>query len=311
MTDETTTNDGARPRGPWDPDPNTPPTPVVTERRLGPISVRIERTATEQTPREAGRAGVLDKGQSPVWAIVSTLLLGGFLWWMTGSLIVVLAALFGLLVHEYGHVLAMNRYGMGPARIYVIPFLGGLAKGQRPPSTEWHGVLVSLAGPAFGLIAVPPLVGIWLATGQADWLVGAFFVALINLVNMAPAPPLDGSHALGPVLARVHPTLEKVALVVIGALVVLWGVMTGRYILAVFLGLSLLGRLRTGNGRAGETPLTGREALFSLILYLATAAACVGVAVATLLPLSGDGVFGAVETGLRVLHLDRLLGGAR
>lgn len=302
MTDETT-GESARPRGPWDPDPNAPPAPKVTERRLGPISVRVERTATTDQPT---RSGVLDKGQSPAWAILSTLLLGGFLWWMTGSLIVVLSALFGLLVHEYGHVLAMNRYGMGPARIYIIPFLGGLAKGQRPPATEWHGVLVSLAGPAFGLIAVLPLLGIWFATGHAEWLIGAFFVALINLVNMAPAPPLDGSHALGPVLARVHPMLEKVALVVIGAAVVVWGLTTGRYILAVFLGLSLLGQLQRGNGRSGETPLTGREAMLSLLLYLVTAAACIGVATATLLPLSDGSVTGAVNAGLRVLGVDRL-----
>ncbi len=302
MTDETTTNDGARPRGPWDPDPNAPPAPQVTERRLGPISVRIERAGMEQPARH----GILDKGQSPVWAIVSTLLLGGFLWWMTGSIIVVLAALFGLLVHEYGHVLAMNRYGMGPARIYVIPFLGGLAKGQRPPATEWHGVLVSLAGPAFGLLAILPLMGVGYATGHAEWMVGAFFVALINLVNMAPAPPLDGSHALGPVLARVHPMLEKVALIVVGAAVVVWGLTTGRYILAVFLALSLLGQLKRGNGRAGEAPLSGREAGLSLILYLATAAACVGVATATLLPLSDGSVPGALNAGLRVLGVDRL-----
>lgn len=307
MTDETT-GESARPRGPWDPDPNAPPAPKVTERRFGPISVRVERTAKEQPAHHSGRTGVLDKGQSPVWAIVSTLLLGGFLWWMTGSLIVVLAALFGLLVHEYGHVLAMNRYGMGPARIYIIPFLGGLAKGQRPPTTEWHGVLVSLAGPAFGLIAVLPLLGIWYATGQSEWLIGAFFVALINLVNMAPAPPLDGSHALGPVLARVHPMLEKAALITIGGLVMVWGLITGRWILAVFLALSLLGQLQRGNGRSGETPLTGREAGLSLLLYLVTAAACVAVALGTLLPLSNDGVSGALETGLRVLNLDRFLG---
>ncbi len=303
MTDDST----PRPRGPWDPRPeDVAAAPVVTERRLGPIRVRVERSPTDQPPRDGGRAGVLDKGQSPAWAIISTLLLGGFLWWITGSIIVVIAALFGLLVHEYGHVLAMNRYGMGPARIYIIPFLGGLAKGQRPPATEWHGVLVSLAGPAFGLIAVLPLLGVWYATGNDQWLIGAFFVALINLVNMAPAPPLDGSHALGPVLARVHPMLEKVALIAIGALVVIWGLTTGRYILAVFLALSLLGQLQRGNGRSGETPLTGREAGLSLALYLATAAACVAVAIGTLLPLSSDGLHGAMQAGLRVLGVDRL-----
>jgi len=293
----------SRPRGPWDPRPEDEKAAAVrAESGSGGLRLGQARSAPDQT----GRAGVLDKGQSPFWAIFSTLLLGGLLWWMTGSLIVVFAALFGLLVHEYGHVLAMNRYGMGPARIYIIPFLGGLAKGQRAPASEWHGVLVSLAGPAVGLLAVIPLIGVWMATGQQEWLIGAFFVALINLVNMAPAPPLDGSHALGPVLARVHPMLEKVALIVIGATVVVWGFSTGRYILAVFLALALLGQLQRGNGRSGEAPLSGREAVLSLGLYLLTAAACILVALATLWPMSSDGLFGAVQSGLRVLGLDRL-----
>lgn len=290
-----------RPLGPWDPKPEAE-TAAAARAEAGVARLRSDRTV----PGQSGRAGVLDKGQSPFWAIFSTLLLGGLLWWMTGSLIVVIAALFGLLVHEYGHVLAMNRYGMGPARIYIIPFLGGLAKGQRAPASEWHGVLVSLAGPAFGLVAVIPLVAVWFATGQQEWLIGAFFVALINLVNMAPAPPLDGSHALGPVLARVHPMLEKVALIAIGAAVVLWGFSTGRYILAVFLALALLGQLQRGNGRSGEVPLSGREAGLSLALYLLTAGACVLVALGTLLPLSNDGLSGAVQSGLRVIGADRL-----
>ena len=153
--------------------------------------------------------------------------MAGFLWFLTGSWVVAGAVLFGLFVHEYGHVLAMNRVGMGPARIYIIPFLGGLAKGQRAPNSEWHGVLVSLAGPAFGLLAMIPFVAVGLALKAPEWLMGAFFIAMINLLNLLPAPPLDGSKALGPVLTRVHPRLEQVALLVVGGLAVWWGAVDG------------------------------------------------------------------------------------
>ena len=83
--------------------------------------------AVKTVKRSAGEPP-LDKGQHPVWAVVSTLLLGGFIWWISGSWVIAVAAIWGLLVHEYGHVLAMNALGMGPARIYIIPFLGGVAK---------------------------------------------------------------------------------------------------------------------------------------------------------------------------------------
>nr|WP_314438989.1 site-2 protease family protein [uncultured Brevundimonas sp.] len=271
-------------------------------RRPGPWDPKPEDLAVRETasaPRPEG--GALDKGQSPGWAIVSTLLMGGFLWWITGSWVVSIAVVFGLFVHEYGHVLAMNKVGMGPARLYIIPFLGGLAKGQRPPNSEWHGVLVSLAGPAFGLLAMIPFVGLWAVTGQGEWLLGAFFIAMLNLVNLLPAPPLDGSKALGPVLARVHPRLEHLVLLAIGVGVVLWGVSTGRYILAVFLAISVFGHLKRGVWREEWGQLSWPEAGRSLGLYLATAAVCAAAAIGALLPLADGSAVEAMKFGLNYI----------
>jgi Zn-dependent protease len=229
----------------------------------------------------------LIKGQHPVWAIVSTLLLGALIWWFSQSLIVVAAVLIGLLVHEYGHVLAMNRLGMGPARIYIIPFLGGVARSQRLPSSEWDGVLVSLAGPAFGMLAAIPFLGLYLVTRQPEWLVGVLAISALNLVNLAPAPPLDGSKALGPVLARIHPMLERVVIFLIGAVVVAWGISNGSWLFAGFLALSLYTHLRRGDWRPDGRPLTGRESGYSVGLFLATLLLCAAVALATLLALTG------------------------
>jgi Zn-dependent protease len=262
MTD---TNAPRRP-GPWDPKPE----------EAVPASAAPARTRAGAQPRP-------DQGQHPLWALVSTLLLGGLIYWWTQSWIMVAAVLFGLLVHEYGHVLAMNRVGMGPARIYVIPFLGGLAKGQRPAGSEWHGVLVSLAGPAFGLLAAIPFYGLFAVTGEARWLDGVFAIAFLNLINLAPAPPLDGSKALGPVLARIHPMVEKAALLAVGALVILWGVSNGSWIFATFLAIALLGHLRRGAWRPEGRRLTWGEAGGSAGLFLLTAAACVAVGLSTLL----------------------------
>ncbi|WP_298163654.1 site-2 protease family protein [Brevundimonas sp.] len=277
--------------GPWGArDGSVPPSPA--------------RTTTAVPPSSPG-APVIDKGQSLPWAIASTVLLGGFLWVMSGSWVVAVAALFGLFVHEYGHVLAMNRLGMGPAKIYIIPFLGGLARGQRNPESEWHGVLVSLAGPAFGLLALIPVVGLWFATGDDAWMMGAFFIAMINLVNLAPAPPLDGSKALGPVLARIDPMIEKAALIAMGGLAVWWGLSTGRFILAVFLAIAVLGSLRRGAWRPGEKTLTWPEAGKSLVLFLLTGALCVVAAIGVLLPLADGSPQGALDIAARFIGFDR------
>ncbi|MFC5372270.1 metalloprotease [Brevundimonas faecalis] len=274
------TENSVRRPGPWDPRPEDP----------APEAVRPARGA----PRE-------DKGQHPVWAVVSTLLMAGFLWYLTGSWIVAGAVLFGLFVHEYGHVLAMNRVGMGPARIYIIPFLGGLAKGQREPKSEWHGVLVSLAGPAFGLLAMIPFVAAGVILRSPEWLLGAFSIAMINLVNLAPAPPLDGAKALGPVLTRIHPRLEQIALLAVGGLAVWWGLSTGRLILAVFLGIAVLGHLRRGVWRAAWGRLSWPEAGRSLGLYLLTGALCAAAAIGALLPMTGGAVEPAFEAGMRFI----------
>lgn len=271
MTDET-----PRRPGPWDlPSAASQPVrPDATVRRAEPPLI---------------------KGQHPVIAIGGTALFLGFIWWVTGSWIMAVALIFGLFVHEYGHVLAMNRLGMGPARIFIIPFLGGLAQGQREPKSEWHGVLVSLAGPAFGLLAAIPFFALWLVLGGPAWLLGAAVIAAINLVNLAPAPPLDGSKAIGPVLAKIHPWVERAAMLMMGVIVVYWGVMTGRWILAAFLAIALLGHLRRGGWRPEGQPLSGGQEAASVGLYLVMAAACVGVGLAALVPLAEGSLEGALR----------------
>ena len=297
MTDET------RPRGPWDVDPTKEALasagPTSREYRLGRIGVRLERPA-----QGAGKEDAVHKGQHPAWALISTALLGGFIWYVSGSWVVAVAAIFGLFVHEYGHVLAMNRLGMGPARIYIVPFLGGMARSQRLPESEWHGVLVSLAGPLFGTLATLPFFAGWALTGQQAWLVGAFAISMINLVNLAPAPPLDGSKALGPVLAKIHPMLEKAAMVLVGVVVVLWGVSNGSYIFAGFLALALIGHLRRGAWRPEGRPLTARESGLSVGAFVITAAVCAAAAMAALIPLAGS-LDGALGVGLRYVEFGR------
>ncbi len=273
--------------------------------RDGRVTPPAPAEVASSVPLSSPGAPVIDKGQSLPWAIGSTLLLGGFLWFATGSWVVAVAAIFGLFVHEYGHVLAMNRLGMGPAKIYIIPFLGGLARGQRNPDSEWHGVLVALAGPAFGLLAVVPAVAMWLATGDDAWMLGAFFIAMINLVNLAPAPPLDGSKALGPVLARIDPMVEKAALIATGGLAVWWGVTTGRWILAAFLAIAILGSLRRGAWRPGEKKLSWPDAGKSLALFLVTAAACAAAAIGVLLPIAEGSAQGAIDIAARFVGFDR------
>ena len=124
---------------------------------------------------------------------------------------------------------------------------------------------------------------------------------MLNLVNLVPAPPLDGSKALGPVLTRVHPRLEQLVLLVIGIAVVWWGLTTGRFILAAFLALAVFSHLKRGVWRPAWGTLSWPEAGRSLALYLATGALCAAAAVGALLPVADGDTGEAIRLGLSYL----------
>ena len=229
--------------------------------------VTVQDTPAPRQPSPAAEIG---------WALASSALLAAWIGWQMGW-IWALAGVVGVFVHEYGHVLAINALGSGPGRIRIIPFLGGAATMQRPPDTDFKGVLISLAGPSFGLLAAIPFFLLAHQTGDARWLGGAFFVGIINLINLAPAPPLDGSKALGPALARIHPILERIALVLVGIVAVVWAVRTGNWIFGAFVGIATLGAVRTGTLRAPARPLDAVEWIAAVALWFIALGLCMGV----------------------------------
>ena len=201
------------------------------------------------SPQDAGRgfseAQREGPGQSLSGAIISSLLLAGWIAWQMGW-VWAAAAVFGVLIHELGHLALINALGCGPGRIHFIPFLGGAATMRRPPNTEFKGVLIALAGPVIGLLAAVPFILLYQNTGQRLWLGGVFCIGMINLINLAPAPPLDGSKALGTALARIHPWVERGGLVLVGIAAVAWAIWSRSYIFGLFVGLSTFGALRAG-----------------------------------------------------------------
>jgi Zn-dependent protease len=129
----------------------------------------------------------------------------------------------------------------------------------------------------FGLVAAVPFFVASSMTGDVHWLGGAFFIAGFNLLNLAPAPPLDGSKALGPVLARIHPMVERVALVAVGAAAVAWTIGQGMWLAAIFIGLSVFASLRSVQLRPAARQLTWGEWGLSLALCLLAVGLCGGL----------------------------------
>jgi len=112
-----------------------------------------------------------------------------------------------LLVHEYGHVIAMWKKGIHASAPVFIPFLGA-AIFAKIPETKDDEAYIGYGGPLIGTIGA--LLCIALALVLAD---GSFWSTLlhilgnvglfINLFNMIPARPLDGGRILHPLGAGV------------------------------------------------------------------------------------------------------------
>ena len=145
-----------------------------------------------------------------------------------------IALILCLVFHEYGHIKAMQYFGLKTKGIYLIPFVGGLALSDDKINTRWQDIVISIMGPFFGLIlSITCLVGYW-AT-DIEILAGlAVFNALLNLFNLLPILPLDGGHVLKSIAFSINSKVGLVACVL--------GALLGIY-LSYYFGLALLGFL--------------------------------------------------------------------
>ena len=121
-----------------------------------------------------------------------------------------------LILHELGHSLVGQRFGMRIRSITLFVF-GGVAELEGEPRSARAEFWMALAGPAVsGLLAA----GLWLLSLAAfvgDWPVSIFAVArelaVINAVlvafNMVPAFPLDGGRVLRAVLWAATGDLKR------------------------------------------------------------------------------------------------------
>ena len=135
--------------------------------------------------------------------------------WMSGHGVTVMLsgtafilALFGsVLLHEFGHALTAQRYGIRTRNIMLLP-IGGIAQLERMPSEPKQELAVALAGPAVNAVIASALFVLLNAIGEVPALgtlaltEGSFLerVMLANislmLFNLLPAFPMDGGRVL-------------------------------------------------------------------------------------------------------------------
>jgi len=133
-------------------------------------------------------------------------LTGGTLPWVLG-LAAALGLFVGVLVHELGHALVAQRYGIHIDGI-TLWFLGGLAQLESFPDDWRQEFTIAIAGPivsvAVGVVCYAVFVA--LPAGQAPLRFVFGYLALLNVVlagfNMLPGFPMDGGRVLRALLSR-------------------------------------------------------------------------------------------------------------
>jgi Zn-dependent protease/CBS domain-containing protein len=134
--------------------------------------------------------------------------------------IALLLALFAcVLLHELGHALTAQRFGLKTRQITLLP-IGGIATLERLPEDPLQGLWITLAGPAvniaivFALLAILLTTGTWMPLERISLTNGPFLqrLMLVNIsllvFNMLPAFPMDGGRALRSVLAMRMPDVR-------------------------------------------------------------------------------------------------------
>ena len=203
-----------------------------------------------------------------------------------------------IVFHEYGHVRAMKKCGLETKGIYLIPFFGGVAVGDRA-KTYWHEVYISMMGPVFGLFMSVAFLLAYLVT-QIELLgLVATFSALVNLFNLLPVYPLDGGHVLKAACLSFQGRASWIMLVVVSAAGFAFSIWVGLYFLGFFFMVGALDLLSAQSSMRDSdvVPMKPYGVLVSIGWLFATA----GIFIAMIVYIANTGIPGG-EIPLRILE---------
>jgi Zn-dependent protease len=165
-----------------------PQKPKSWAKRLGPL---------------APLALLLAKGKTFLFAIFKLKSLFSFVAFL-GLYWALYGAWFGIgfaamiMLHEMGHFVEVKRRGLPAEMPVFLPGLGAYVKWQAMGVSIETRALVSLAGPAAGVLAAVIAAALYWQTRNPLWAALAHAGAWLNLLNLIPVWMLDGAGAVLP-----------------------------------------------------------------------------------------------------------------
>lgn len=112
------------------------------------------------------------------------------------NLAYIAAVLLVLLIHEFGHFIAMKLYNYQNVKLFIIPLLGAFVSGRKQQVSQVQMAIIVLAGPLPGLIIGSILYAINFSLHNDSLKMLANVFVFINFFNLLPVFPLDGGRFL-------------------------------------------------------------------------------------------------------------------
>lgn len=106
------------------------------------------------------------------------------------------AVLVVLLLHEFGHFLAMKLYNYQNVKLFIVPLLGAFVSGKKHNVSQKQMSIILLAGPVPGIIIGTALYILNKSYPNDTLKMLANVFIFINIFNLLPIYPLDGGRLL-------------------------------------------------------------------------------------------------------------------
>lgn len=135
-----------------------------------------------------------------------------------------LVVMGGIAFHEHGHLWAAKKMGFENKGFFLIPFMGGVALSQGVTKRYSQKAFIAIMGPVAGALLSFVIYLVYLATGIPFIGQAAFWMAFLNLFNLAPLSFLDGGQLLESVVYSFNETLGLVVMAIstLVAIPILW-----------------------------------------------------------------------------------------
>jgi len=168
-----------------------------------------------------------------------------FLLFFEDQFLFLMNLLIVLVIHEFGHFIAMKVFKYKNVRMLFIPLMGAFVQGKKSNYSQKQSLLVLIAGPFPGII-IGNLLFWYASLSPQNWWLGetAVIFVLLNIINLLPIDPLDGGQMFKLLVKRRVNELFLVVFALASSLILIGIGAYMRYYVVIAFGFFMAFRVR-------------------------------------------------------------------